>query len=380
MSITRRHLLSRLSALSVAGCTLPMLPAAVEVQAKTPVTHLVSATGMSKDSYALTCYQDGATTSIHTGYRGHSCAVNPAHPNQVLFVGRRPSTQCLLMDIQQGRTLASWQSAPGYHLNGHAVYRQNGKQLFVCESSDHDGSGSLAVRDAITGQLITRWETHGLEPHEVKISPDGKHLIIANGGLIKNAQGQPQNIDTMKSSLVILDSQTGALKQQFDSPVGKASLRHIDLDSKGNIAIAAQAQVETNQPSPLAFLVQPHSQKISTLNAPDTLISHCKNYMGSVVISEKNNLACFTSPRGDLALFWDLSSQQLAGYHRFHDVCGASLDMHQEHFILSNSAGWLRYINAKNLTENKRLRVRTELNWDNHMSNPTALQMGTLRV
>lgn len=363
---SRRRFLGASSALA----TSVLLPG--PLLAAQPVSQdlWLSATGDSAETFGLSWYQNGSVNSVMTGFRGHGCAWHPARPKQALLVGRRPGLECVLVDLQQARELRRWRTAEGYHLNGHATYSADGLLLYVAESADGSEQGSIAVYDAVLGHLLTRWPSHGIEPHELRLSPDGTQLIIAHGGLQKDSAGKVLNLTSMQSAITLLDARTGHLMQQIHSPVQNASLRHIDVASDGTVAIAVQIQgsiTDQSEPSPLAYVWRPDDDVLMALDAPLALTAHCRNYMGSVAICNTSSTVGFTSPRGDLALFWDLKQATFKGYHRFHDVCGLTVDSSQGRFVLSNSAGWLRQINSRNLTPVKDQWRQFDQQWDNHL-------------
>ncbi len=375
----RRRLLGQASSLTLAALLPGLLPALVPASAQAsrsqPVQPLagqrwLSATGKTEDSYALSWYQNGQVQSVLSGFRGHGCAVQPGQGRTAILVGRRPGTECLLVDLEEAREIRRWQTQTGYHLNGHAVYSADGLLLFVAESADDTEQGTIAVYDAVLGSFLTRWPTHGLEPHEIRLSADGLQLIIAHGGLQKDGNGKVLNLNTMQSAITILDARSGQLLQQINSPVQRASLRHMDVASDGTVAVAAQIQGETADqadPLPLAWVWRPGEDSLTALDAPLALTAHCRNYMGSVAICGASNTVGFTSPKGDLALFWDLQSAAFKGYHRFHDVCGLATDPSQSCFVLSNSDGWLRRINSHDLTPVKDHWQQFDQQWDNHL-------------
>ena len=358
----RRRFLAQVSALSALG----LMPSAVFAAADQPAKDMwLSATGDSAESYGLSWYRDGSVQSLASGFRGHGCAWHPAHADQAVLVGRRPGRECLLADLNTGAELRRWQTEPGYHLNGHALYSADGLLLFVAESADGTEAGSIAVYDAVLGHLLTRWSSHGTEPHEIRLSPDGSQLIIAHGGLQKDSKGQLTNRAQMQSDLTLLDARTGDLVARFSCPVATASLRHIDVAADGSVAIAAQIQDERF--TPLAYLWRPGMESLTALEAPAALITHCHNYMGSVAICNASRSVGFTSPKGDLALFWNLDDGSFKGYHRFHDVCGLTVDQQQQTFVLSNSSGWLRQIRSSDLSPLEERWQQFDRRWDNHL-------------
>ena len=371
-SLSRRRFLGGSAALAVTA----LLPGHLLAQSfRAPKDLWLSATGDRADTYGLSWYQDGAVKSVASGFRGHGCAWHPARPQQALLIGRRPGLECLLVDLENERTLRRWSTADGYHLNGHAVYSADGLLLFVAESADGSEQGSIAVYDAVLGNLLTRWDTHGLEPHEIRLSPDGSQLIIAHGGLQKDSDGKVLNLASMQSSLTVLDANNGELLGQYLSPVQTASLRHLDVSEQGQVALAAQIQegaTDSTEPAPLAYIWQPGKDSLTALQAPAALITHCHNYMGSVAICNATQTVGFTSPKGDLALFWNLNDGGFKGYHRFHDVCGLTVDRDQKAFVLSNSAGWLRQIRSDDLSDVRDQWQQFDRRWDNHLLTVTS--------
>ena len=92
------------------------------------------------------------------------------------------------------------------------------------------------------------------------------------------------------------------------------------------------------------------------------------DYMGSVAIHNDTRLAAFTSPKGDLVMFWHLDDLSLQGYHVFHDVCGLAISQDNQYFILSSSSGKVRQINAYSLKIDKERSLNfPKKSWDNHM-------------
>ncbi|MFW2372325.1 MAG: DUF1513 domain-containing protein, partial [Gammaproteobacteria bacterium] len=104
------------------------------------------------------------------------------------------------------------------------------------------------------------------------------------------------------------------------------------------------------------------------LNKPAAIIQAMNDYMGSVAINQQTRIAGFTSPKGNLVAFWNIDNGEFAGYHQLNDVCGLTVSSDQSHFIISNSFGELRQLDAFTLKENKPFRQRLANSyWDNHM-------------
>jgi hypothetical protein len=119
--------------------------------------------------------------------------------------------------------------------------------------------------------------------------------------------------------------------------------------------------------APLAA-VYDEQRGLRVLSGPDALLLQCNDYMGSTRINSKTRVAGFTSPRGNIALFWSLDSQELLSHHTFHDVCGIAVSLDQSVFVLSSSSGQLRCLDARTLEERPERRLEfAQFEWDNHL-------------
>lgn len=104
------------------------------------------------------------------------------------------------------------------------------------------------------------------------------------------------------------------------------------------------------------------------LKAPDNIWLAFDDYIGSVALNHAHKIVGFSSPRGNLVGFWNYETGQFKDYYRLNDVCGLTTSLNEDRFILSNSFGSVRYLNAQNLQEDKQKRQKyTHIAWDNHL-------------
>jgi hypothetical protein len=183
----------------------------------------------------------------------------------------------------------------------------------------------------------------------------------------------------MSSSLVIIDRTTGEISQRHTLTELKASIRHLAINKEGSVVAALQVQRQAltdSDPRPLAAVLTPEGD-FSYLPAPDNLWLGAHDYMGSVAVHASTDVACMTTPKGNFAVFWHVSSQTLLGYFQMHDVCGVSVSELNDCFVLSNSAGELRFIDPVSQQENTSLRQSySDLRFDNHLSQPVIIRKG----
>lgn len=334
----------------------------------------MSALGQKKDQYGLGTINPQYKNSAHitAQFRGHGLVQNPTRLNHVVMFSRRPGTQGLRINIATGQADGHFDCADDRHMQGHGCYSADGKLLFCTESEISTGKGKIAVRDSQSLALINEFDSYGIGPHEIALMPDTTTLVIANGGLLTHPDSGRKvlNLESMRSSLTYIDSRSGALISEHFVAEKKASIRHLDVASDGTVALALQVQRKAMNNHALTPLAAIHKlgQPIHMLHAPEALTTKLNDYMGSVAINSQSRIAAFTSPKGDLALFWHLDDFSLQGYHAFHDVCGLTISQDNKYFVLSNSAGKIRQINAKTLKLDRDKSLNFPDNhWDNHM-------------
>ncbi|WNO10640.1 DUF1513 domain-containing protein [Teredinibacter sp. KSP-S5-2] len=376
-NLTRRKLIHHSIALG-----LPIVATPKSFAKQNPFNrreYWVSAQGKTNTTYGLGWFSDLGVDnsrkdpiekhSIKGPVRGHGVVQHPTQSQLVVMVGRRPSQISVVFNIAQPEIQNAFRCVSHRFFTGHGCFSDDGTLFFAAEENYENGEGVIGVYDGLSFRYLTEFPSYGLGPHEIKLMPNGHTLVIANGGLVSQ-QGSIVNLHTMNSNLAFVDSRSGKLIETHKVDHAKASLRHIDIAKDGTIAVAIQVQrqaMESNELVPLAAIYKPGRGFIALIQ-PETVIPHLKDYMGSVAINGSSRLAGFTSPRGNLAVFWDIDTGGFKGYHSFDDVCGIALSRSESHFILSSSSGQIRQLDAYTLQENKKNRLHTPgMHWDNHL-------------
>lgn len=374
--------LARRDALKILATTAIAVPAAgagilAAQQQKNRISNQerwLSAQGRSDGSYGLGSVAPAGQSADNalSGFRGHGVCQQPQKPDLAVFVGRRPATRAIEVNVVNGNITQEIHCAPQRYMQGHGVFSADGQFLFTTESDTTSGAGKIVVRRSEDYKVVNEFDSHGIGPHELHLMPDGKTLAVANGGLLTHPDSGRKvlNLDTMRSTLSYIDSQSGRLISEHSVSESKASIRHFDVADDGTIAFGMQVQRQGLNHNKLIPLAGIHKQgsDIQLLHAPETLTTKLSDYMGSVTIDSAHRTAGFTSPRGDLAVFWNIDDLSLQQYHSFHDVCGLALSQNKRHFVLSNSSGKIRRIDTRTLQEAKELRMHfPDMAWDNHM-------------
>ncbi|PCI07631.1 MAG: hypothetical protein COB77_04195 [Gammaproteobacteria bacterium] len=369
-TINRRQFIASILA---AGITPKLLASQVSAYSN---EYLVSAQGIDANHYSITSVNQSANSiqTALTQFRGHGLAQNPAKPDSIILFARRPGRQGIELSLSTGEIKHTFDHANNRNLQGHGCFSADGKLLFTAETDSITGEGKIAIRDTQDYKQLSEIDSYGIGPHEIKLMPDGKTLVVANGGIHTRPESgrKKLNLQSMQSSLVYIDLASAKKLDTFQVAEPKASIRHLDVANDGTVALAMQVQREaTNHYDivPLAAIHKPN-KTILLLEKPSIVIEKLHDYLGSVAINNASRIAGFTSPKGNLVAFWNIDNGEFSGYHQFNDVCGLCISQDQQHFIISNSLGKLRQLDAFTLKENKATRLHFKhMRWDNHMIN-----------
>ncbi|WP_419896497.1 DUF1513 domain-containing protein [Roseomonas sp. USHLN139] len=312
--------------------------------------------------------QDGRTPlDLRLAARAHGFAAHPTRPQVVVF-GRRPGWEALVADLARGTLTHSFAPPEGRHFNGHGLFAPDGRLLYATETRFEDGAGLIGVYDAADGfRRVAAFETGGRDPHDMRLSPDGSALVVANGGILTHPDAPRANLDPagMDPSLVHLDPRSGRPLHaaRFGPDMNRLSIRHL-APVPGGTAVAMQYEGEETARMPLLAL-QRGAGGLQPLDLPEALRAACRNYIGSVATDSAGQVVAATSPRGGLALFWDLDDARALGAVRLEDVCGVAPSGRPGGFILSGGRGALVAVDARRLACQPIAGPRGA--WDNHL-------------
>lgn len=275
--------------------------------------------------------------------RGHAAAVSPDGGTAVICA-RRAGRFVAVVDLSTLAAVREIAAPPDRHFYGHACFSADGAILFTTENAFDSGDGRIGVYDAANGyRRLGEWRSHGIGPHELLLHPDGRTLVVANGGILTHPDSgrEPLNLDTMAPSIAFIDSRTGDLAHRIEIPrtLSLLSSRHLSVSGDGGVAVVMQYQGDEGETPPLVALIA-DGRGLNFLNAPDPVQVAMANYCGSVAFDRSG--ACFgvSSPRGNLFTFW-----QADGHFRtsvsIADGCGIAPGPRAGTFVLSSGTGGL---------------------------------------
>lgn len=143
---------------------------------------------------------------------------------------------------------------PQRSFNGHveaiASPGPGGEIRWLCTSeTDPDtGVGWLSLRDARTLQRVAQFESAGIDPHQLRQATDGA-LLVANGGIVRDALGRKIEAERMAPSLARIDPASGRLLGRWTLADPQLSIRHIAWASGPDPLLGLALQAEHADPA-----------------------------------------------------------------------------------------------------------------------------------
>ncbi|MEO1280300.1 MAG: DUF1513 domain-containing protein [Pseudomonadota bacterium] len=363
MVIDRRSVLRGATAMSAAG----LLPLSVQANAlATPLFISSVRRGASAFGLVILNERGDILREIPLAARGHDAVVHQPTGQGVVFA-RRPGTFAVAFDLTDRKPPTAFQSPSDRHFYGHGVFSRDGRLLYATENDFDNARGVIGVYDVHTSfKRIGEFESHGVGPHDILLSPDGKDLVVANGGIETHpdAGRSKLNVADMRPSLVFLDRQTGDLIVRHELPrsMHKLSIRHLDMDARGTVWFGAQWEGGLDDAPSLvgtAGLEKP----LSLITSLDHMGGSLQGYIGSVAMSADGRLLAASAPRAGRVLYIDTAQHAVVGETVLDDGCGVAPAYASEFAISSGNGDFVRSKPHQPATQNR----HPALAFDNHM-------------
>lgn len=366
---------SRRTFLRAAGgfaCSAPFLGRPASAATSTAVTDdlIVGARQEANGGYAVaTVDADGVERRIvPLPGRGHGAAVAPS--GGFVVFARRPGR--FAVAVSAGRPPVTFAPPDDRHFYGHGVFSPRGDLLYATENDFAHHRGVVGVYAPPDWRRVGEFPTHGIEPHELVLLPDGETLCIANGGIVTDPEvgdGRTAIGEDVISDLVLVDRLSGALKDQWRLPheFAPLSIRHLAVDHAGSVWFGCQWQGAKEATPPLIgrLTTEGKLQTVRTAN----LAGNLANYVGSMAADGSGRLIAASAPRAGLVVIVDAAEARVVGALPLTDGCGLCADTRPGRFIASSGMGALCgvAIGAGATLEEELLRT-TAAKWDNHLS------------
>lgn len=307
--------------------------------------------------------------SLATGMRCHGGALHPTDDRIAVMFARRPGTHLFVMDTAKGELATAVACPQERHFYGHGCFSSDGAYLYTTENDYQAGVGVIGVWDGSDFSRLGEMPSHGIGPHDMHLLPDGKTLIVANGGIRTHPDylRRKLNLKTMASSLVYMAAANGDLLNRCTLENRFLSIRHLAVDGESNIGIALQYEGPEHDLVPLVA-VQRGDGPIRAMEAEgcEATIRRMRQYTASICIHPHTGIAGVTCPRGNIVTFWRLAAGECVKTLAIDDAGGIALDSGNRHFLISTGTGKVIEVTPDNFSQ-RLLFADEALGWDNHL-------------
>ena len=361
MAIDRRTLLK----LGVAGLAAAAFPRAL-FAANERELFVAGAANPDGTFSALLIDETGTTlAAVPIATRGHDAAADPVRRRAVLFA-RRPGRFAVVIDAD-GTAPILFAPPEDRAFNGHGAFARDGRLLYATENDYAGNRGVLGIYDATDGfRRLGEIPTYGVGPHEVIVSPDGRRLIVANGGISTDpdygAGRQKLNLETMAPSLVEIDPEHGDLIRRTNLSDGlhQLSIRHLAVDHAGAVWFGCQWEGDPVEHPPLVGRLAGDAPP-ALIELPQRALFIARNYIGAVAASRDGRTIAASCPRGGAILAFDAATGTLMGETMLRDSSGIAPA--QAGFIATSGEGSIIRIDDGGVSTV----AKTTEKYDNHL-------------
>ncbi len=369
--MNRRQFLALTSA-SVFGAALGT-GKLMEMAVATPDAHLLySASDNAVGGHFLTRldWRQGTLTSQAVPVRGH--AVLPLADGRVLLFGRRPAFECAVVSF----TDTAIPSTPiatvaDRHFNGHGCLTADGKVLFTTENDYAGKRGVLGLRDSQNWQVLGEYNTYGLDPHDLQLLPDGKTLVVANGGIETHPDfgRRKLNRESMQPSLVYLDTDTGRKIDEYRLPDRLLSIRHLTVTAAGDVGVALQYEGDLYHTQPASLVAwQAQGGALELLDIPAETVPLFQGYMADIAHAPQQGILACSSPRGNHTTVWSTRERRFLHAWQLPEPSGIAFLAEEQAFLVSDATGGLHLLpSSPQQQAAQTLYQFTDVSWDNHL-------------
>lgn len=313
--------------------------------------------------------QTGERQHWQIPFRAHDILPLPHH-QQVIAFGRRPDKFCAVAHFNEPEVQLI-DAADKRHFYGHGCLNQQGNVLFTTENDYDAARGVIGIRDLQTHQILGEYDTYGIGPHDIHLMPDGKTLVIANGGIETHPDfgRRKLNLKTMQPSLVYIDAANGQKLDEYRLNDHLLSIRHLTVTKSGDVGVATQYQGKLYKQQPQTLVAwQAHGEDLQALSIENDSIKPLKGYMADLAVDTQQSILAVTSPRGNQLTFWDIKQSHFLHALDLPEPSGIVYQPESGSFLVSSAHGGVYHVTATRTDSSANpIHQFEQVMWDNHM-------------
>ena len=364
MNLSRRQFLAS----SLAAWTIPTWASSLPVKSNQEL--FISAFSKSKTEHFIGAFLTNGELlwSMALPDRAHAPVVHPTH-SVVGAVARRPGFYIDFFNPITGKLFSRIEPLKDHHFYGHAVFTEDGQTLITQENHYPTGEGKIVLRQWPTGDILHEYSSGGIGPHE-SVLMNQSTLVIANGGLKTHPNNDRDilNLDTMQPNVTYLSLKDGSIVNRVSHApeLHKLSIRHLDVNAKGEVALGFQYQGELWEQVPLVAISTKESKDLEYLPIPEHVRARFKQYCGSVCFDQSGETLAISTPRGGFVAYWDVPSRTFLKVDNCRDVCGLVATDKTNEFVLTSGTG-KQLLSAPRNSQISLINQLAGVQWDNHL-------------
>lgn len=265
-----------------------------------------------------------------------------------------------------------WNTASGLSRPATSSISPDGRLLYATENEYELARGVIGVYDATDNwKRVGEFDTAGMDPHEMRLMPDGETLVVANGGILTHPDYPQENLDPagMDPSLAYIERRDGRLLSihGLAPELKQLSFRHLAVASDGTVFVVLQDAIRREDAVPL-MLSHRSGGALEFIEPGEDDIRRLHGYCGSAALDSSETILATSSPRGGTVLFWNREEKRLAGRLDLPDVCGVAPAGRPGVFLVTSGIGGaLLYDIARAAPVQLSAPLFAQSHWDNHV-------------
>ncbi|MCY7293991.1 DUF1513 domain-containing protein [Alteromonas sp. a30] len=313
--------------------------------------------------------------------RGHDTLALPHKPGHALVFARSPNTFAMEINFITGHITHQFECGNDTYFCGHGALSADGSKLFTSENQLNHNQGMIVVRDTQSYQVLNRFASGGISPHELVMLPNSNTLAVANSGIV-SVYGNSNSVDTpaskvtsrhfTQSNLAYIDADSGRVIAKLNAPEAGQSIRHLDVSPEGKVYIGMQYEGDTlkdshkNQSPKQMSLIYSHqgNEGLKASKASELQMQRIQHQTSSVKVL--NNLLAVTCPQSHCITFLHADSLEVIEQQEYQGAAG--LTAINNMLVASNREGKLRIYNNKVNLKYATEQTVASLRFDSHMT------------
>ena len=265
----------------------------------------------------------------------HGVAVDPNAPDHVNLFEKKGKGACRV-DLSKMKVTRTIETVTGREFYGHGVYSGDGS-VYYCTETDlrEDFKGLVVVRDAQDHRILGEFPTYGTEPHDCRLTADGKTLVITNGGDPPEGEKPP--------SVTYVDVASEKLVDELRFSTPRINAGHLAITPDGDLAVVSAPRKgmafrrDVTDLGGISFRAA--GGTFVTMEEPKDVVSKLLRESLSVAIHAATGTVGVTNPDAGLVTFWNLSEGRHLGTLSFRRPHGIALPLDGSEFLISHGGG-----------------------------------------